>query len=309
MKTNYTLIGDVREKLKELPDKSIQMCVTSPPYYGLRNYEDNEEQFGLEKTPEDFINNLVDVFAEVHRVLKDDGTFWLNLGDSYMRPGTDQPQQKGKLNSQSMNKRYGFDKKHKSKSIKLKPKNILGIPFKVAFALQDWGWILRQDIIWHKPNCMPESVKDRFTKNHEYIFLFTKQKNYKFNQILEPLKENSIKRAEYGWNGVVVEGRNSPQKMKDMKRFAPKKGKNKRGVWTIPPASYKEAHFAVFPPKIPELCIEAGSDEGDIVLDCFMGSGTTAMVAQNMFRKWIGIELNPDYEKLIQKRTAQTVLF
>jgi len=309
MKTNYTLIGDVREKLKELPDKSVQMCLTSPPYYGLRNYQDKEEQLGLENTPEEFVVNLVDVFSEVHRVLKDDGTLWLNLGDSYMRPGTDQPPQKGKLNSEKMNKRYGFDKKHKSKNIKLKPKNLLGIPWKTALALQDWGWILRQDIIWHKPNCMPESVKDRFTKNHEYIFLFTKQPKYFFNQILEPLKDISIKRAEYGWDGVVVEGRNSPQKMEDMKRFAPEKGKNKRGVWTIPPASYKEAHFAVFPPKIPELCIKAGSDEGDIVLDCFMGSGTTAMVAQNMFRKWIGIELNPDYEKLILKRTAQSVLF
>jgi DNA modification methylase len=245
MKTNYTLIGDVREKLKELPDKSIQMCVTSPPYFNLRDYDNQENQLGLEKTPEEFVENMVEVFAQVHRVLRDDGTLWLNLGDSYLK-----------------NKQLGF------------------IPQKVAIALQEWGWILRQDIIWAKKNCMPESVKDRFTKSHEYIFLFSKQPKYFFNQMLEPVK----------------------QKDKNEKR-------NKRSVWNMRTASYKEAHFAVFPPELAETCIKAGSNEKDIVLDCFMGSGTTAMVAQDLFRKWIGVELNPEYKKLIRKRTSQQVLF
>ena len=309
MKTNYTLIGDVREKLKELPDKSIQMCVTSPPYWALRNYDDQEKQLGLEKTPEEFIKNLVDVFAEVHRVLRDDGTLWLNLGDTY---SSQRWAKKGSFttDAQPIN---NFKDTHRAiapeKITDLPPKSLVGIPWKVAIALQEWGWILRQDIIWAKKNCMPESVKDRFTKNHEYIFLLSKQPKYFFNQILEPLKQSSIERANYGWHGKVVDGRSSPQHSDDMKRFAPKKGKNKRSVWNMRTASYKEAHFAVFPPELAETCIKAGSNEKDIVLDCFMGSGTTAMVAQQHSRKWIGVELNPEYEKLIKKRTAQRELF
>ena len=275
MKTNYTLIGDVREKLKELPDKSIQMCVTSPPYYNLRDYGESD-QLGLEKTPEEFIKNLVDVFAEVHRVLRDDGTLWLNLGDSYLK-----------------NKQLGF------------------IPQRVAIALQEWGWILRQDIIWAKKNCMPESVKDRFTKNHEYIFLFSKQPKYFFNQVLEPVKQVSIERAKspmkhrtISTKGVKYDSSDNPNRVVRADGM-----KNKRSVWNMRTASYKEAHFAVFPPELAETCIKAGSNEKDIVLDCFMGSGTTAMVAQNLFRKWIGVELNPEYEKLIRKRTAQQVIF
>ena len=276
MKTNYTLIGDVREKLKELPDKSIQMCITSPPYYNLRNYENQENQLGLEKTPEEFIKNLVDVFAEVHRVLRDDGTLWLNLGDSYLK-----------------NKQLGF------------------IPQKVAIALQDWGWILRQDIIWAKKNCMPEGVKDRFTKNHEYIFLFSKQPKYFFNQVLEPVKQVSIERAKSQMKHRTISTKGVKYDLSDNpNRVVRADGmKNKRSVWNMRTASYKEAHFAVFPPELAETCIKAGSNEKDIVLDCFMGSGTTAMVAQNLFRKWIGVELNPEYEKLIRKRTAQQVLF
>ena len=267
MKTNYTLIGDVREKLKELPDKSIQMCVTSPPYFNLRDYDNQENQLGLEKTPEEFVANLVEVFAEVHRVLRNDGTLWLNLGDSYLK-----------------NKQLGF------------------IPQKVAIALQEWGWILRQDIIWAKKNCMPESVKDRFTKSHEYIFLFSKQPKYFFNQVLEEsvseIKKRTRKKGEGQDSKIGTKG------------SAGNSGKrNKRSVWHMVTASYKEAHFAVFPPELAETCIKAGSNENDIVLDCFMGSGTTAMVAQDLFRKWIGVELNPEYEKLIRKRTSQQVLF
>lgn len=275
MKTNYTLIGDVREKLKELPDKSIQMCVTSPPYYNLRDYDNQENQLGLEKTPEEFVANLVEVFAEVHRVLRDDGTLWLNLGDSYLK-----------------DKQLGF------------------IPQKVAIALQEWGWILRQDIIWAKKNCMPESVKDRFTKNHEYIFLFSKQPKYFFNQVLEPVKQESIARSKRKYTPRnITKDKTTIEKTKSYgKRFVPEM-RNKRSVWNMRTASYKEAHFAVFPPELAETCIKAGSNEKDIVLDCFMGSGTTAMVAQQHSRKWIGVELNPEYEKLIKKRTAQRELF
>ena len=274
MKTNYTLIGDVREKLKELPDKSIQMCVTSPPYYALRDYGESN-QLGLEDTPEEFIENLVEVFAEVHRVLRDDGTLWLNLGDSYLK-----------------NKQLGF------------------IPQKVAIALQEWGWILRQDIIWAKKNCMPESVKDRFTKSHEYIFLFSKQPKYFFNQVLEPVKESSLKRINAGKLTLrKITPKETIYQEKKKENTTTGGMRNKRSVWNMRTASYKEAHFAVFPPELAETCIKAGSDEGDIVLDCFMGSGTTAMVSQDLFRKWIGIELNPEYEKLIRKRTSQQVLF
>jgi len=274
MKTNYTLIGDVREKLKELPDKSIQMCVTSPPYYALRDYGESN-QLGLEDTPEEFIKNLVEVFAEVHRVLRDDGTLWLNLGDSYLK-----------------NKQLGF------------------IPQKVAIALQEWGWILRQDIIWAKKNCMPESVKDRFTKSHEYIFLFSKQPKYFFNQVLEPVKESSLKRINAGKLTLrKITPKETIYQEKKKENTTTGGMRNKRSVWNMRTASYKEAHFAVFPPELAETCIKAGSDEGDIVLDCFMGSGTTAMVSQDLFRKWIGIELNPEYEKLIRKRTSQQVLF
>jgi len=298
MKTNYTLIGDVREKLKELPDKSIQMCVTSPPYFNLRDYDNQKNQLGLEKTPEEFVENLVEVFAEVHRVLRDDGTLWLNLGDSYAMSSM-----RGK-NSKftSIDQSHSGITNVKRSLNGLPPKSLMGIPWKVAIALQQWGWILRQDIIWAKKNCMPESVKDRFTKSHEYIFLFSKQPKYFFNQVLEEsvseIKKRTRKKGEGQDSKIGTKG------------SAGNSGKrNKRSVWNMRTASYKEAHFAVFPPELAETCIKAGSNEKDIVLDCFMGSGTTAMVAQDLFRKWIGVELNPEYEKLIRKRTSQQVLF
>lgn len=303
MKTNYTLIGDVREKLKELPDKSIQMCVTSPPYYNLRDYDNQENQLGLEKTPEEFVANLVEVFAEVHRVLKDDGTLWLNLGDSYAMSSMRGKNSKFKSIDQSHS---GITNVKRSLN-GLPPKSLMGIPWKVAIALQEWGWVLRQDIIWAKKNCMPESVKDRFTKSHEYIFLFSKQPKYFFNQVLEPVKKNTVKKRTIKGIGM------RPDEIKKLKKGGiagyTNNMRNKRSVWNMRTASYKEAHFAVFPPELAETCIKAGSNEKDIVLDCFMGSGTTAMVAQDLFRKWIGVELNPEYEKLIRKRTSQQVLF
>lgn len=306
MKTNYTLIGDVRKKLKELPDKSIQMCVTSPPYYNLRDYDNQENQLGLEKTPEEFVANLVEVFAEVHRVLRDDGTLWLNLGDSYAMSSMRGKNSKFKSIDQSHS---GITNVKRSLN-GLPPKSLMGIPWKVAIALQEWGWILRQDIIWAKKNCMPESVKDRFTKSHEYIFLFSKQPKYFFNQVLEPVKQESIARSKrkYTPRNIRKDKTLIEETKVYGKRFVPEM-RNKRSVWNMRTASYKEAHFAVFPPELAETCIKAGSNEKDIVLDCFMGSGTTAMVAQDLFRKWIGVELNPEYEKLIRKRTAQQVLF
>ena len=281
-KSNYTLIGDVREKIKELPEKSIQMCITSPPYYDLRNYENKNKQLGLEKTSDEYIENLVNVFAEVHRVLKDNGTLWINIGDKYLQ----------------------------------KDKQLALIPEKLIIALQQWGWIVRQDIIWCTPNPMPESVKDRFTKAHEYIFLLSKKPIYKFNQIFEPIKRGTPK-AERDYK-KMQKGRLTYQGLrKDYNKHLAqsfvagniKKGKNKRSVWHITTTAYKKAHFATFPKKLVETCIKAGSDEGDIVLDCFMGSGTTAAVAQDLFRKWIGIELNYSYLKLIQERTSQQTIF
>ena len=313
IKTNYTLIGDVREKLKELPDKSIQMCVTSPPYYALRDYGESD-QLGLEKTPEEFVENMVEVFAEVHRVLRDDGTLWLNLGDSYNSGGAGKNVGgfQGQLHKKSKDRDKSVIRSSQHKVLKsLPPKSLMGIPWKVAIALQEWGWILRQDIIWAKKNCMPESVKDRFTKNHEYIFLFSKQPKYFFNQIREPATQVSIDRSKRKMNfRKITPDKTVYDEAQDPSRVvAADHMRNKRSVWNMRTASYKEAHFAVFPPELAETCIKAGSNEKDIVLDCFMGSGTTAMVAQNLFRKWIGVELNPEYEKLIKKRTAQQTLF
>jgi len=277
MKINHIYQGDVMDRLRELPDGSIQCVVTSPPYWGLRDYG-VDGQLGLESTPEEYVENMVEVFREVRRVLKNDGTVWLNLGDSY-------------TNS----------------------KQLVGIPWRTALALQSDGWWLRQDIIWHKPNPMPESVTDRCTKAHEYIFLLSKSAKYKFNQMLEDLKPSTFNDKRL-FNGNYTEqrrDRNYPgnaQQGSGMLR--PTNGQaNKRSVWSITTKPYKEAHFAVFPDKLPELCIKAGSKEDDIILDPFFGSGTTGLVAQRLGRKWIGIELNPGYIKIAKKRFVQQELF
>tara|TARA_R100000781_G_C4079542_1_gene127228 strand:+ start:1064 stop:1996 length:933 start_codon:yes stop_codon:yes gene_type:complete len=309
VKLNHIYQGDVLDRLKDLPDRSIQCVVTSPPYWGLRDYG-NDGQLGLEETPEEYVENMVKVFREVKRVLKDDGTVWLNLGDSYAGGG------KGNYGS-GISTHNGTVSKHPSgsdfKTPNLKTKDLVGIPWRVAFALQSDGWYLRQDIIWHKPNPMPESVTDRCTKAHEYIFLLSKSAKYKFNQLLEDLKPSTYNDKRI-FNGNFTEqrrDRNYPgnaQQGSGMLR--PTDGQaNKRSVWSITTKPYKEAHFAVFPPKLPELCIKAGSKEGDIVLDPFFGSGTTGWVAQRLGRKWIGIELNPEYIKIAEKRFIQKELF
>jgi len=311
IKKNQIIQGDVLDCLKNIPDQSVQCVVTSPPYWGLRDYNVNG-QLGLESSPEEFVDNLVKVFREIKRVLKDDGTLWLNLGDSYYRSGSDQPTQRGLLNTKDINQRYGFDKKHKKSHDVLKSKDLIGIPWKVAFALQADGWYLRQDIIWHKPNPMPESVKDRCTKSHEYIFLLSKSERYYYDA--DSIKTNSPEyqvKVPDGWDTeegshyfVHRENRTKGKRLNEVRS-----GANRRSVWKINTYSFKDAHFATFPPELPELCIKAGSKENDIILDPFFGSGTTGWVAQRLGRKWLGIELNPEYIKIAEKRFLQQELF
>ncbi len=291
--------------LKELPEKSIHCCVTSPPYWGLRDYG-TADQLGLEETPEEFVENLVQVFREVKRVLRDDGTVWLNLGDSY-------GQQKGK--GFNANEKEGYvDSRRKELQEKqgnilvktnLPPKNLVGIPWRVAFALQADGWYLRQDIIWHKPNPMPESVTDRCTKSHEYIFLLTKSARYYYDvdAIKEPMAKSSIGRlnqdveSQTGTTRAVGKTNGNLKAVGDIDG-----GRNKRSVWTVTTKPYKEAHFAVYPEKLIVPCIKAGCPKGGTVLDPFMGSGTTGLVARKLNRNYIGFELNADYIKIAEKR-------
>ena len=299
--------GNVFDKLQEIDTESVQCVVTSPPYWGLRNYQ-MDDQIGLEDTPEAFIDNMVKVFSEIKRVLKNDGTVWLNLGDSYnSQTGS------GFNTNQNEGQNHRITELQKAqgslvKKISLKPKNLVGIPWRVALALQADGWYLRQDIIWHKPNPMPESVTDRCTKSHDYIFLLSKSAKYFYDAdaIREPAQDWGTRdrsQLRSGTQDELLKHRG----LKDA-NFA-EIGKNRRSVWTINTQSYKEAHFAVFPPKLPELCIKAGSSEGDVVLDPFFGSGTTGWVAQRLKRKWIGIELNPEYIKIAEKRFNQQELF
>ena len=353
------LYGDCRETLKTVTNSSVQMCVTSPPYYGLRDYgtgtwiggDSNcnhmrdtkvnpsncitghknhdkmagvgdaiyktkcpkcgavrqDSQIGLEQTPEEYIDQLVQVFREVHRVLKDDGTLWVNIGDSYYnyRSGKGQalPKQTVSKTNQDLPQ---VNPKRGNKLKGLKEKDLIGIPFMLAFALRNDGWYLRQDIIWHKPNPMPESVRDRCTKSHEYIFLLSKSRSYYYNHeaIKEPVKQD--------WG---TRNRDNGKYHKAGTGLSPHTGltksyttKNKRSVWSVTNRPYKQAHFATFPPDLILPPILAGSREGDIVLDPFMGSGTTAMVAVQNKRHYIGCELNEDYGELIDSRMPIEIL-
>ena len=284
-----------------LPDSSVQCVVTSPPYFGLRDYG-IDGQLGLEKTPDEYVAKLVDVFREVHRVLKGDGVVWLNLGDSY-----------------AANRSYQVaDNKHtdvgntKSSRVPLgfKPKDLLGIPWRVALALQADGWWLRSDIIWSKPNPMPESVTDRPTRAHEYLFLLTKSARYYYDAdaIKEPVSESTLKRF-----GTTTPTRKNPSKQGlavgsvrgEQCLGSPNGVKNKRSVWNITTQPYKGAHFATFPKKLVEPCVLAGSRSGDTVLDPFSGSGTTVLVAKEHGRIGIGLELNPKYIQLAEERLAK----
>ena len=300
------IYGDCREKLKELGPESVQMCVTSPPYWGLRDYG-HDDQLGLEETPEEYVDSMVEVFSQVKRVLRDDGTLWLNLGDSYSSGG------RTTTTNQSLrgDTDYGVTRPKPSKGIK--PKDLIGIPWRVAFALQADGWYLRQDIIWHKPNPMPESVTDRCTKSHEYIFLLSKSAKYFYDAdaVREPYTDLSLgeeyKRKHRSINEKFDESEmaNANSLARERNMRPNEDGRNKRSVWTVTTKHYSEAHFAVFPEKLIEPCIQAGSKVGDIVLDPFFGSGTTGEVAERFGRDYIGIELNEDYKSLQQKRCAQ----
>jgi DNA modification methylase len=369
------LCGDVLDMLKTIPDQTVQCVVTSPPYYGLRDYgtakweevyycedckiikpisqlkngcpncgetmvpweckhsisnndADNkavfservsrgdrtvcgkcgairiDSQIGLEQTPDAYVAKLVEVFREVRRVLRDDGTLWLNLGDSYT--STEQ----GTFNAPSTKIHSGeasLARANYRPFTGLKPKDLIGIPWRVAFALQADGWYLRQDIIWAKPNPMPESVKDRCTKSHEYIFLLTKNARYYYDA--EAIKEP----ANYPDDDRKGRAKDNHKSMPDGLRNGLRPGnytydmayRNARDVWTITTKPYKEAHFATFPPEIPEKCIKAGSKPGDVIIDPFNGAGTTGMVAKQLGRDYIGIDLNPEYIAMSEKRIAK----
>ena len=350
---NKVFFGDCRDSMRQMAKDGIkvQTCVTSPPYYGLRDYGTAEweggnvdcdhiekiqshsgersnrdqtsqifkykglckkcgavsvdGQIGLEQTPQEFINNLVEVFACVWDILEDDGTLWVNLGDSYANNSS----------QASNNGRAGFGNPREKVVNRIgngyKQKDLMGMPWRLAFALQDFGWYLRQDIIWHKPNPMPESVTDRCTKSHEYIFLLTKNAKYYFDA--DSIKENAINTEEqqiakrnkkqHRANAQEHEAKFVQHNFSEIKTVYEKR--NKRDVWSVPVKPYSGAHFAVYPPELIEPCILAGSRIGDIVLDPFFGSGTTGQVSQNLGRKWIGCELNKNYEALQNERLSQ----
>lgn len=302
---NKIFIEDCRKGLKKLADKSVQMCVTSPPYYQLRDYG-HKDQIGLEATPEMYIQELVKVFREVRRVMKDDGTLWVNIGDSYCA----KPQRNGNSHSENEFRDKQKALRCKIKHETIKPKDLIGIPWMLAFALRQDGWYLRQDIIWHKPNAMPESVTDRCTKSHEYMFLLSKSRTYYFDAeaIAVPMAESTIKdkrlfnedfsqqRRQRGYPGQAQQGSGL---------LKPKGEKvNRRSVWTVATKPYRDAHFAVFPQELITPCILAGSKPGDTVLDPFGGSGTTAEVSLRLDRGYIIFELFEDYLKLSKKRIA-----
>jgi len=307
--------GDALETLKQMEDESINCCVTSPPYWGLRDYG-VDGQLGLEPTPDEYVAKMVEVFREVKRVLRDDGTLWLNLGDSYMGSwGNYAPTGKGGQRAKQVERwrRGAYEGKEdwrpptSMKQEGIKPKDLVGIPWMVAFALRADGWYLRQDIIWHKVNAMPESVTDRCTKAHEYIFLLSKSRKYYYdNEAIKETAKNANKTISLGEksfskrqaNGVGVE----PSGNGKSDNYTVKEYRNKRSVWTIPTKPFKEAHFAVFPPALIEPCILAGCPVGGVVLDPFMGSGTIGMVAAMYRRNFIGFELNQEYCEMAERR-------
>jgi DNA modification methylase len=362
MTEHYIMQGDALDLLKEGPSDSVQCCVTSPPYWGLRDYgtatweggdpdcshrvggqvQDSkakgaivagvrpgvdasrcldcgatrsDEQIGLEKTPGEYVEKLVGVFREVRRVLRPDGVLWLNLGDSYAaaRGGTHQPaeslaggisgrtQEGGRVNR---SRRDGYNPSRNAHAIGLKHKDLVGIPWRVAFALQADGWWLRSDVIWHKPNPMPESVRDRPTKAHEYLFLLTKSERYFYDReaIAEPASYAREAAWDNGRNGHEGGYSHAGQGSSTRKFGADPSTRNARSVWTIPTKPFKEAHFATFPPELARRCILAGSRRGDIVLDPFGGAGTVEVVCREEGRSSILLELNPEYIEIARRR-------
>lgn len=338
---NKCHVGDCLETLRRMPDGFVQTCVTSPPYFGLRDYG-HAGQIGLEPSPDEFVAKLVEVFREVRRVLRDDGTLWLNLGDSYAgsstvgekRPGSGRAD--GVVDARAQRNRNGLGRVDG-----IKPKDLIGIPWRVAFALQADGWYLRQEIIWAKPNPMPESVTDRCTKSHEHLFLLAKSERYHCDMeaIAEPAAASSVSRwaqnvAEQAGSGRVPGKTNGPMKAtggplrksnSDVGSAVPGATdhgglhrerserepamRNKRSVWTVATKPYKGAHFAVYPEELIEPCILAGAPVGSVVLDPFFGSGTSGAVAQRLGRHYVGCELNPAYVPLQDARLHQPSIF
>jgi DNA modification methylase len=309
MKRNTIIVGDCLETMQGLPDRCVSMCVTSPPYYGLRDYG-CEGQHGLEPTPAEFVAKMVKVFGELRRILADDGTLWLNLGDSYARNGGEQGGgNRELLHMEGKQKRMGRIPAGSG----LKPKDLLGIPWRVALALQADGWWLRQDIIWHKTNPMPEFVTDRCSKSHEYLFLLTKGERYHFDH--EAIKEPGaspelspeayrahLEAAQKQWytrvTGTVANGKSGNK----VGGFTPPGGRNRRSVWSVPIAPYAGAHFATYPPELIKPCILAGCPAGGIVFDPYGGSGTTGQVARALGRDYLLCELNPEYAAMAERR-------
>lgn len=320
MNLDHCYHGSALDVLRTLPDECVQTCVTSPPYWGLRDYG-TDGQLGLEKTPEEYVARMVDVFAEVRRVLRDDGTLWLNLGDSYAGGGGFSPdapcnqarangESWGALNPANMSRHEAKEKPAHARKAPagLKPKDLVGIPWRVAFALQADGWYLRQDIIWHKPNPMPESVRDRCTKAHEYVFLLSKSARYFYDAAAIAEKGTGVACGNTRPTKAARNGDDMQRTAGNLHKIEAAESRNRRSVWTVATAPYPGAHFATFPPALIEPCIMAGAASGGVVLDPFMGSGTTAQVAQNLGRRWIGIEISEEYLALQHARTSQQAL-
>ena len=303
---NQCHFGDCIETMRGMPSGIVQTCVTSPPYFGLRDYG-HDGQIGLEATPDEFIGKLVEVFREVRRVLSDDGTLWLNIGDSYST-GTKAGRQ------QSSNPGVGANRPEAQNSVArignpegCKTKDLIGIPWMLAFALRSDGWYLRQEIIWHKPNPMPESVTDRCTKSHESIFLLAKSEKYYFDNgaIAEKAIGGTPGNVTHKGKTAYDDGDERMRTKQGLTEIGARETRNKRSVWTVATTPYKGAHFATFPTALIEPCILAGAPAGGVVLDPFFGSGTTGQVAQALGRKFIGCELNPAYKALQDERLQQ----
>ncbi len=306
--TTTLYLGDCLDVLPTLAAQSVHCCVTSPPYWGLRDYGVSG-QLGLEPTPEEYVAHLVAVFREVRRVLRDDGTLWLNMGDSYAGSGKGHTKS-GTIEGYKQATNRGSATGMPAMVIDgLKPKDLVGIPWRVAFALQADGWYLRSDIIWAKPNPMPESVTDRPTKAHEYLFLLAKSARYYYDYeaVKEPMADTSAARYAYGFGGVKNEHLKSTDKPTAVvgNKDAGDGKRNRRDVWTITTKPYKGAHFATMPPDLVEPCILAGCPAGGVVLDPFCGSGTVGEVATRLGRSFVGIDLNPDYRPMQEERIAK----
>ena len=312
---NKIILNDCLEGIKQMPDSSVDCCISSPPYWGLRDYG-VDGQIGLEENYSEFIAKLIELYSEIQRVLKPTGTCFVNLGDTYAGSGSGTTKNADTSKYVENSKQVyvlpnGTAKASKFRGTNLN-KSLLMIPERFAIGMIDAGWILRNQIIWHKPNQMPQSAKDRFTVDFEKIFFFVKEPTgYYFEQQLEPVAETSLKRAEYGWDGNTMEtgkaagGISKIDKMGT--RFVNPEGRNKRTVWSINTKSFSEAHFATYPEELVAIMIKAGCPENGLVLDPFMGAGTTAVVAKKLNRNYTGFELNPKYKLIAENRLIKEI--